>query len=182
MKDFGRLRDIRANELELMRTWRNDPMIRARMFNQHEIGLDEHRVWWARVQQRADQKYLMYEYQGAASGIVSLTHIDHASGNASWGFYLSPNARRGLGACMEFLTLEYGFNTLRLHKLYGDVLASNGPGLNIQKKFGFRVEGVFREQYKKGEEFIDVYRFGLLAREWAIKKPELAKRVAAVVK
>ena len=45
---------------------------------------------------------------------------------AKWGFYLSPTAPtgEGLGSIMCYLGLCYGFESLRLHKVVGEVLSS----------------------------------------------------------
>lgn len=182
MKDIGTLRDIHDNELALMLAWRNAPSVRANMYTQHEISLDEHRSWWAGIRQRDDQKYFMYEYQGVPAGIVAFTDINANSRNASWAFYASPEAAKGTGTRMEFLALEYAFSTLRLHKLYCEVLAFNAPVIGLHKKFGFQVEGIFRQQYRKDAEFIDVYRLGLMANEWSAKKPELVQKLTAVTR
>ena len=61
MSSIGLLRPIRDDELELMRCWRNAPEVRANMYTRHEIGAAEHGAWWARVVQRQDMQYFMYE-------------------------------------------------------------------------------------------------------------------------
>lgn len=68
---------------------------------------------------------------------------------------------------MEFLALEQVFGTFRLKKLSCEVLAFNESVVRLHKKFGFREEGVFREHHKMNEDYKDIIRLGLLAREWA---------------
>lgn len=164
--DIGILRDIADDELELMLSWRNVPAVRANMYTQHEISLDEHLAWWKRSAAREDVRYFMYEFQGVPSGIVGITQIDRQNCNSSWAFYASPDARRGTGVKMECLALDYVFKDLRLHKLYCEVLAFNAAVIKLHQKFGFQVEGVFRQQHRQDEEFVDIYRLGLLASEW----------------
>ncbi|MGA8516294.1 MAG: UDP-4-amino-4,6-dideoxy-N-acetyl-beta-L-altrosamine N-acetyltransferase, partial [Burkholderiaceae bacterium] len=122
---LGVLRDIQADELELMLTWRNAPTVRANMYTRHEISLQEHVAWWERMQKRDDQRYFMYESEGTPCGIVAFTGIDICNQNSSWAFYASPVAPRGTGSRMEFLALDYAFNSLRLRKLCCEVLAFN---------------------------------------------------------
>lgn len=166
MNQLGILRGIRDNELELMRTWRNTSTVRDNMFTQHEISREEHLTWWEKTKNRADEKYFMYELAGIPSGITAFVGIDINNKNSDWAMYASPTAPRGTGSKMEFLMLEYAFYTLRLHKLYGDALAFNARVIHLHQKFGFKVEGIFREQHNVNGMFVDAYRVGILATEW----------------
>jgi len=59
MRSIGTLRPIHEDELELMLSWRNAPSIRANMYTQHEISIDEHLAWWEQASKRDDQQYFM---------------------------------------------------------------------------------------------------------------------------
>lgn len=174
---IGMLRGIEQEELELMLSWRNASSVRANMYTRHEISRTEHLAWWARIQEQSDQRYFMYELQGTPSGIVAFTGVDRASLNSSWAFYASQQAPKGTGSKMEFLALEYAFNDMRLHKLCCEVLAFNTPVIKLHQKFGFKIEGVLREQHLVDEAFVDVYRLGVLASEWEAKREEMLKKL-----
>lgn len=174
---LGRLRAIKPEELELMLSWRNAPSVRANMYTRHEISLAEHLAWWERIQTRADQHYLMYEHQGTPFGIVAFNGIDAINQNSSWAFYSSPAATNGTGSRMEYLALEHSFSGIRLHKLCCEVLAFNAPVIRLHEKFGFKVEGILREQHKTDDAFVDVYRLGMLASEWAAKREEMLRKL-----
>ncbi|WP_262383821.1 UDP-4-amino-4,6-dideoxy-N-acetyl-beta-L-altrosamine N-acetyltransferase [Pseudomonas fragi] len=177
MQQLGKLRPIEQHELELMLDWRNAPNVRANMYTRHEISLEEHLAWWARVQQRDDQQYFMYEADDTPLGIVGFVGIDKTSENSSWAFYASPEAPKGTGSKMEFLALECAFNQLTLHKLYCEVLAFNAPVIKLHQKFGFSVEGILREHHKIDDTFIDIYRLGLLKTEWAEKRTDMLNKL-----
>ena len=166
MNQLGILRSIADDELELMREWRNEPTVRANMYTQHEISHEEHLTWWEKTKAREDQKYFMYETAGAPIGVAAFSGIDIQSQNSTWAFYASPLAPKGTGSKMEFLMLEQAFNNLQLHKLCCEVLAFNTPVIKLHQKFGFSIEGIFRQQHKVKADFVDVYRFGILASEW----------------
>lgn len=163
---LGSLRTIAPDELELMLSWRNAPRIRANMFTRHEISLEEHLAWWARIETRGDQRYFMYLHKSKPLGIVAFNGIDTANGNSSWAFYTAPEAPKGTGSRMGFLALEYVFNVLKLHKLCGEALAFNIPSINFHQKLGFKVEGILREQHRVDDAFVDSYSFGILMSEW----------------
>lgn len=167
MTPIGTLRAVTGHDLELMRSWRNHPKIASKMYTRHEISAEEHQAWWARTSERDDQAYFMYERAEGPLGIVGFTQIDASNGNCFWAFYASPTAPKGTGARMEFLALEHVFSTLKLHKLSCEVLAFNEPVIGLHKKFGFQVEGVFRNQLKISDGHVDIIRLGLLEQEWS---------------
>ena len=174
---LGSIRPIKPEDLALMLSWRNDPSVRVNMYSRHEISLDEHLAWWKRTQERPDQKYFMYELQGAPMGIVAFTGIDTTNRNSSWAFYSSPKAPRGTGSRMEWLALDYAFQHVGLHKLGCEVLAFNTTVIKLHQKFGFKIEGILREQHVRDDTFVDVYRLGILEDEWKESRAGILKRL-----
>lgn len=165
--EFGILRPIKNSELELMLSWRNAPAVRENMYTTHEISQSEHLAWWERTSSSDRQRYFMYEFQDNPLGIVGFTGLDRENQNSFWAFYASPSAPKGTGSRMEILALDYAFDELGLYKLCCEVLAFNTPVIKLHEKFGFKVEGILRDQYRREGAFIDIYRLGILASEWA---------------
>ncbi len=180
MEHIGKLRDINPDELELMLAWRNAPTVRFNMYTCHEISLDEHLAWWATTQQRKDQQYFMYEYRGEPAGIVAFNGIDPVNKNTSYALYASPFAPKGCGARMDYLALEHAFGPLGAHKLHCEVLGFNTAVIKLHMKFGFQVEGVFRQHYRRDDNYIDIYRLAILASEWSAQRPAMQEKLARV--
>lgn len=170
---YGRLRPVTDDDLSMMRTWRNFPSVREKMYTWHEIPEDEHQRWWARTKSADCHKYFIYEYRDVPTGVVSFNNIDEGNQNASWAFYASPDAERGTGSRMEFLALDYAFFDLKHHKLSCEVLDFNTSVIKLHKKFGFVEEGVFRQQYQRDGKFYDIHRLGILASEWTAKRDDM---------
>lgn len=177
MDYLGNLRSIQDNELEIMRNWRNAPAVRANMYTRHEISSEEHLAWWARTRLREDQQYFMYANDGKPLGIVAFTMIDRVNSNCSWAFYAGLDTPRGTGSKMEFVALEYVFNDLKLHKLHCEVLAFNTSVINLHRKFGFQVEGIFRQHHRTDSGYTDIYGLGILASEWVRKREEMLEKI-----
>lgn len=174
---IGCLRKIKSDELPLMLSWRNAPDVRANMYTRHEISLDEHLSWWKRISCCADQQYFMYENFGAPLGIVAFNNIDLVHQNASWAFYASPEAPLGTGSKMEFLALEYAFDSIHLHKLSCEVLAFNSGVIRLHEKFGFKTEGILRAQHKINDVFVDIFRLGIICDEWMAHKDSMRNKI-----
>lgn len=177
MNNIGLLRNIEESEVELMLSWRNNPLIRMNMYNQHKITLEEHLAWWSKTLASKSEQYFMYELNEIPTGIIGFNNINKNNKNSAWAFYASPTAAKGSGTKMEFLALEHAFNTLNLHKLYCEVLAFNAAVIKMHKKFGFSEEGIFREQYSKDNQFIDIYRLGILKNEWLLNRDTMKKKI-----
>lgn len=182
MEDIGKLRPILEKDISTMLAWRNAPAVREHMYTRHEITEEEHNAWWSRYCTRTDQMYFMYEDKQQSLGIVGITAVDLINSNCSWAFYSSPKALRGTGSRMEYLTLEHVFFNLELNKLYCEVLSTNPAVVKLHKKFGFVVEGVFREQHKITEKYIDIYRLGLLKKEWLNNRTNMLEKLIAINK
>ena len=182
MNQLGILRSIADEELELMRSWRNEPSVRANMYTQHEIISEEHLLWWEKTKKRPDQKYFMYEIAGEPTGIAAFTGIDIRNQNSAWVFYASPSAPKGTGSKMEYLMLEHAFGILKLHKLCCEVLAFNATVIKLHQKFAFKVEGIFRGQHKINNDFIDSYRLGIFASEWQEHRHAMLDRLKGKLK
>lgn len=180
---FGILRALRQEEIELILSWRNAPEVRANMYTNHEITLEEHLAWWGNVSKSESHQYFMYEFEGRPLGVVGFTGINHRQENATWAFYSSPKAPKGTGSKMEFLALDYAFDRLDLHKLHCEVLAFNNSVIKLHEKFGFKVEGILREHYKAADGcFVNIYVLGLLAHEWVERRGKMKEKLNKIVK
>lgn len=174
---LGLLRPIKDDELDLILSWRNEPAVRSNMFTRHKISREEHLSWWSIVSNSKRKKYLMYVMGSTPSGVVCFNDIDINNSNCCWAFYASPSAARGTGARMEFLALDYVFLFLELNKVFCEVFDFNTSVIKLHRKFGFKIEGVYREQHFVRGKFSDVVRLGLLRKEWCDNRNEMLQRL-----
>lgn len=162
---FGSVRSMTERDLGVVFSWRNHPDVRRYMYTQHEISWEEHSAWFERSTNNPLKHLLIYEENTQPLGFINFT--ESATGRvADWGFYLAPHAARGTGARLGFSALNYGFHTLRLHKVCGQVIAHNERSIAFHRRLGFKQEGVLRDQYYDGQRYLAVYCFGLICREW----------------
>lgn len=171
ISSLGNLRQIEDCEIETIRSWRNAPAVRKNMYTTHVISKEEHETWWQQARSREDQKHLIYEQNGRSLGVVGFSSISYMNKNCFWAFYASPDAPRGTGSKMEFLALEFAFRKLKLHKLSCEVLDFNKAVVKLHRKFGFIVEGTFRQQHRVGEDYADIIRLGIFKSEWQDRRP-----------
>ena len=62
--------------------------------------------------------------------------------------------------------LDYGFSTLKLHRIEALIGKDNVASLSIVRKFGFVQEGILREHYQINNQMEDSVVFGLLYHDY----------------
>ena len=104
---------------------------------------------------------------GELLGLVGLDAIDavHASAELS---FLLPERFWGQGYATEAAArlVRYGFEGLKLNRIYARHLASNNASARVLAKVGMVQEGLLREFARKGDAFRDVVIMALLRKEW----------------
>lgn len=162
------VRSLTEGDLDMLLAWRNHIDVRRFMYTQHEISIKEHMNWFASVRSNPKKCLLICEQDSEPLGFASLSVHDHGR-VADWGFYLAPHAPRGMGQHLAGAVLAHAFNVLGVHKLCSEALAYNEKSTKFQEGLGFLREGLLRDQYYDGSNFVDVIRFGLLYAEWKQK-------------
>jgi len=101
-------------------------------------------------------------------GTCALADVDLAHRRASLGYALGRDSW-GLGIAREAVRamIEYGFETIDLHRIGADVDPRNTRSLRMLEELGFSREGFQRECYLVGDEWQDAVLFGLLRRDWS---------------
>ena len=146
MNEENLVRPIEEPDLELVRSWRNDPDVRRWMYTTHEIAMDEHRRWFDAACEDPDRHLLVYVSSGVPLGFVNLTRL-RGGDVAEWGFYLAPGAPPGTGSLLGITVLDYAFAELGLHKVSGHVLAGNERSIRFHQLLGFQEEGMRSDQH-----------------------------------
>ncbi|MGR6501812.1 GNAT family N-acetyltransferase [Shewanella sp. Koi 1] len=81
--------------------------------------------------------------------------------------YLLAHAGQGKGYATESLqaVVDWACLSLSVHKLVGHCAKDNIGSARVMEKCGFQLEGVFRQHFKIGDEWLDESAYGLLADE-----------------
>lgn len=168
------IRPLAEHDLAQVLCWRNHPDVRSYMYSQHLITPEEHVAWFQRCQNSAERHPLIVEYNQTPFGFVNFTKHSHHK-IADWGFYLAPDAQKGMGQALGETALNYAFNQLKLNKVCGEALSFNEKSIRFHLKMGFQQEGRLRAQFFDAQQtqFHDILCFGLLASEWSTKHPTL---------
>lgn len=173
--DYG-LRAIKGSDKARILNWRNSDRVRQNMYTDHVISPEEHEAWFDKAQQDKNVDYKIFEYQDRAIGLVGFTQVNRLHNTCYWAFYLGEvDVPAKAGAIMEFMALDYAFESLNIRKLCCEVFCFNEKVVKMHKKFGFRQEGLFVKHMLKKEHYEDVVSLAMFESDWADKRNEMSK-------
>jgi [ribosomal protein S5]-alanine N-acetyltransferase len=103
-------------------------------------------------------------------GTAKAGHIDWYSKTADIGIMIGRKDVWGRGLASDALSVlcEHLFESVGLRRLTAGVMATNPAMVRVFEKLGFSREGVFRQQDRLGDDYIDHIHLGCL-------KPEFSK-------
>lgn len=169
-----RLRPVEVADLGKMLEWRNSDRLRAVMFTDRIITMDEHRAWFERLNKEKTAISKIFEFHGRPVGVVNIVQIDNYNNKCSWGFYLGEvDVPRGIGSVMGYLALEYIFEVLSIRKLCSEVLAFNTRSIRFHEKMGFVKEGHLAKHVLKNGSYEDVVVMVHFHESWIKSKNKL---------
>ncbi|NKE04082.1 GNAT family N-acetyltransferase [Bacillus selenatarsenatis] len=88
------------------------------------------------------------------------------------GYFINSNYwKQGYGIEIVKGLLDFGFNTMDVHRIYAVCDAENTGSIKLLSKIGFRQEGHFIKNLKIKGQWRDHYLFAMLSKEF-INKPE----------
>jgi len=163
-----KLRPLKAEDCAVSCAWRNDPDVRDFALGyRYPVTTAMEQAWYAKAM-AGDNKDVYFAIEDAVSsvfiGIVSLVQVDLISANACFGVIIGDKQFQGGGRGRDALNLmlRYGFDMLRLHRIYLYVPAYNERAYSLYSSAGFKVEGVMREHVFLNGRYHDVHVMALL--------------------
>jgi methionyl-tRNA formyltransferase len=172
------LRLLIEADLPLIFSWRNVPEFLTNLYPNNKISEAEHMALFASMEKdRESRFYAHLDEQGILDGVVYFTNYTPDQNNAFWGIFLGKNAKPGTGIQLGIEGLKQAFNVLKLYKLSTEALSINEHECYLLEKLGFKQEGLFKNHYFDGVDYIDVIRLGLQSTVWAGNLSRLEERM-----
>jgi diamine N-acetyltransferase len=173
-----------GDHLKLVK-WRNENL--QYFFSDEPVSMENHLDWYERVCHDASQRFFVIErkeepaefieagncgtyvpHDALPVGTIGLQNIDFRHRCAEYGRFLVAEEYRGKGYGKDALAtlLRFAFDTLGLHKVYGEILTRNSEALELCKSLGFLQSGIMPDHVFKQSQFWDVTRVAILAAEF----------------
>ncbi|ULT56478.1 UDP-4-amino-4,6-dideoxy-N-acetyl-beta-L-altrosamine N-acetyltransferase [Neobacillus drentensis] len=168
------LRALTEKDKDMIYEWRNSESIRVNMYNDQPIPYEAHCQWFDAVLKNESRFYRLFLYKNKPLGLVSFKEVNLQNQTCAWGFYIGePHAPKGSGTIMGALALDYAFYQLNIRKIIGMVLSFNQRSVRFHHRLGFCQEGLFKKEWSRNGQFIDLIRLSLFKEDWEKQKDKL---------
>lgn len=163
------IRKLNKKDLEIRVKLLNDKNISSYLNVDEYFNLITTYEWYNKVKDKIDRYDCVFEYNDEVIGMGGLCDISTKNRNASLYIYLDPNFHgQGLGTKSLIKLCEYGFNSLKLEKIYLYTFSDNERANHMYEKIGFVREGLLRMHTLRNELLCDRLLYGLLKKDLKI--------------
>lgn len=133
------LTPLKEEDLELVRTWRNSPVVKKNMFFKKNITKTMQKEWFATLDNTSI--YLMIRYNNVKIGVINAKHIDWENKTGEAGIFIGnvTYLKSLIPIAAIILFMDTLFDTLHLYSLNAKVLKSNKNALQLNKSLGYHI-------------------------------------------
>ena len=143
------LKPLELADTDNIISWRNKPRVRDNFIYRKPFTREGHIKWIETMIDtgKAIQFVIIEKFGGKPIGSTYLRDIDFEHRKAEFGIFISVDEalNRGCGTEACKLICKYGFEVLRLHKIFLRVFEWNAPAIKSYEHAGFVREGLFRD-------------------------------------
>ena len=174
------LRDLKAQDVDLLYRWRQEPDVDNGLFENPPAERDIHVRWFDAFLVDPDRRGWIIQQSGEPCGFLHLVGLTSTQKRAHWKWYIGEAGARGRGAgrAAQALGLDLAFSNFGLQKVWSEVHAGNEAALRAQAAAGFHREGYLRRHSYKGGIYRDVVLLGLLEEEWRQRRVSVLQDLA----
>lgn len=171
-----RLRPVEPDDVELIHAWYVDAET-ARLAGERPRSLAARRQRYdasLRSQGTDHYSFMVVRLEDEQPvGRIDLFEIDHVNGSASFGVTIGTQERgKGHGRDAIEILLRFGFQELRLERIWLDTDSENQVAQGLYASIGFVLEARQRHRYFQEGGFIDGIRMAMLRSEWLDRERE----------
>lgn len=168
------LRLMEEDDVPFKVKWINDEEFRRTLNFDYPISIVGTRQWLISINKMPSRKdFIVVDKESDSPiGYAGLLNIDLRTLKAE--SYLGIGEKeyqgKGLGREIRMSLLNYAFYQLGLNKVYSYVWDQNNKMIELNKKCGFKIEGLLREDIFSHGELRNRYIMGILKSDFIVKK------------
>lgn len=130
--------DLSVEECLMVLKMRNYPDVRAWMYTQDEIQLEQHFQFIQNLIGDKSNQYFGVKRESQIVGVISFNQINYEKKSADFGVYANFfDASSGKGKFLTELSVLYAKKILKLRELNLEVIESNRKAVNLYRNYGF---------------------------------------------
>ncbi|RED92315.1 GNAT family N-acetyltransferase [Marinoscillum furvescens] len=132
------LERITADDLELLRSWRNKPEIRSQMEYQQHISAEAQKQWFDSLDPKLNY-FFKISYASEAIGLIQIQNLNTSTHTADSGLYIAKPSfwRTPIPYLASLPLLDLAFNFLKIKTLTAKVKKTNEAALNYNRSLGY---------------------------------------------
>ena len=161
------LRPITKEDTPLIVKWRNTPAVRENFIFREPFTEEMHNHWLnTKVASGEVIQYIIVDKsENLPVGSVYFRDMDRKNRTAEYGVFIGEEEARnkGLGSETAKLFTDFGFDTLKLHRISLRLLSGNVAAEKSYKKAGFKREGIFRDMVFLDGKYRDVVFMAMIS-------------------
>jgi RimJ/RimL family protein N-acetyltransferase len=141
-----KIRSMRPDDFGLYHSLRSDSRIDHLMGSGQPWSETTHKRWFDGEIDVYDKVNMTIEYRGIPVGIVSLYNIEHIDHNCSLGVRILPEyINKGVAEMACYYVLKIAFDRMNMRKVKASYIDYNKASANVQKRNGFQLQGIFKD-------------------------------------
>ena len=173
------LRPITQEDAEITLSWRLSP--RAKQMQVGAQTVAQQRAWIS-SKLLTDEINCIIEYKNRPVGMIALLDINRLHKRCEMGRLLIGEVelvgKAPVAFEAELMLSDYAFDSLGMHKLYGDVVEDNHAMLKMRRYLGYKQDGFLRDQLNFHGVYKGVHALSLLEAEYrSICRPKLLQLI-----
>ncbi|MCJ8191968.1 GNAT family N-acetyltransferase [Sphingomicrobium aestuariivivum] len=172
------LRAIEQDDLPALHRWANEPEIQSLLGGWHfPVSMQDQQRWFEALSVNSlNQRFAITTAENGLVGTANIVSIDWQNRNAFHGMLLGDADLRGTGVALDTVmtVMRYAFEELGLHRLDGDMIATNERSIDFYlRKCGWVEEGRKSGWYYRGGERHDKVVVGITADQYSAHVEEI---------
>jgi RimJ/RimL family protein N-acetyltransferase len=157
------LRAVEKEDLSLLRDWRNLPDFRKHFREVRELSLADQEAWFEHLQKTKHINY-MFTIVNLESqkpiGAAGLLYVNWVTRSADFSFYIGDQEKyignNGIAEESAGLLIDYGFNSLNLHKIWMELYEFDKQKIDFFTKiFHFKQDALLRDNCFENGRYYD---------------------------
>ena len=160
------LREISSLDTDNIIKWRNSSHVKQNFIYQKDLTREEHELWLkTKVESGKVKQFVIVEKESNGPiGSVYLRDIDYNNGKAEFGIFIGEKTglNKGYGTIAAKIIVKYGFNQLKLNKIFLRAFESNVHAIKSYEKVNFIKEGLFKQDVCVENKFYNVIFMSIL--------------------
>ncbi|MDT8993101.1 formyltransferase family protein [Curvibacter sp. APW13] len=169
---------LNPTQIPLVLAWCSTSCRGGALLHRQVIGGREIDAWLQLDARDANTRIYLYEDEiGGVQGAIFLGRQHAGSHEVQVGWVVAGDVTRTTLRRMMFEGLDLAFSESDVQRVTWDLMEDGCLQVDPYRKFGFSIEGRFRQSFQDGDARRDVVRLGLLRSAWLAAREGLKSRL-----